>query len=110
MCVGAWVYQLNASMRPRLFTAEDALAGEFAMLGDRASMRPRLFTAEDVVDTPSVRAVEGCFNEAAAIHRGRPSNAGITSSRMAGFNEAAAIHRGRQRCALLETRRISRLQ
>ena len=41
------VKTLEASMRPRVFPAEDVLAQHLAHLGPRASMRPRVFPAED---------------------------------------------------------------
>ena len=37
----------RASMRPRVFPAEDAGAGAEGHQGHRASMRPRVFPAED---------------------------------------------------------------
>ena len=63
----------SASMRPRLFTAEDQRAARRGGVDDRASMRPRLFTAEDLNDRRGNLTLEYSFNEAAAIHRGRPA-------------------------------------
>ena len=60
----------RASMRPRVFPAEDN--GDERRVLDRggASMRPRVFPAEDMGSlTP--RSSPRCFNEAAGIPRGR---------------------------------------
>ena len=108
-----------ASMRPRVFPAED---GDHALLGRRrlgASMRPRVFPAEDPrAGAPTGPGTAG-FNEAAGIPRGRPAagpchclpiaasmrprvfpaeDAGTprtTTGAVLGFNEAAGIPRGR---------------
>ena len=40
-----------ASMRPRVFPAEDPEQGDQAPALAGASMRPRVFPAEDVIDT-----------------------------------------------------------
>ena len=39
----------RASMRPRVFPAEDAQHAELAAIGSVASMRPRVFPAEDLL-------------------------------------------------------------
>ena len=62
-----------ASMRPRVFPAEDpallvALPGELV-----ASMRPRVFPAEDCPCWTTAARRSTCFNEAAGIPRGRPN-------------------------------------
>ena len=59
-------------MRPRVFPAEDRLAGGRLAGGRGASMRPRVFPAEDVTNAGPRRAVIWSFNEAAGIPRGRP--------------------------------------
>ena len=65
-----------------------------------ASMRPRVFPAEDTeIAVPKAEAEARRFNEAAGIPRGRPPRQ--TTSHEAGgngFNEAAGIPRGRQDC------------
>ncbi len=38
----------------------------------------------------------GCFNEAAALHRGKPRTCIITWACSVRFNEAAALHRGKR--------------
>ena len=61
----------------------------------RASMRPRVFPAEDQPNTAARGCPRRSFNEAAGIPRGRPGSR-LWSSRIArGFNEAAGIPRGR---------------
>ena len=60
-----------ASMRPRVFPAEDS-AGRVAADGSRgASMRPRVFPAEDRATGHATASTCGRFNEAAGIPRGR---------------------------------------
>ena len=60
-----------ASMRPRLFTAENPAGGQTATARGHASMRPRLFTAENAGDLDRQQEESRCFNEAAALHRGK---------------------------------------
>ena len=61
-----------ASMRPRVFPAEDARRPERMRDENRASMRPRVFPAEDDSrNSPSKRRLKSGFNEAAGIPRGR---------------------------------------
>ena len=59
-------------MRPRVFPAEDHVAGHDVVLGYRASMRPRVFPAEDKHHMNSAHTSYVGFNEAAGIPRGRP--------------------------------------
>ena len=90
-----WFIFHFASMRPRVFPAEDAgnRAGDAVLL--RASMRPRVFPAEDEAG-PRVVVRSVRFNEAAGIPRGRP-RAGLNTRRTwRSFNEAAGIPRGRR--------------
>ena len=62
-----------ASMRPRVFPAEDFPGPVPAARPVAASMRPRVFPAEDLLRNRSIRrSIQGCFNEAAGIPRGRP--------------------------------------
>ena len=61
----------------------------------RASMRPRVFPAEDSWVTFRVRAIARCFNEAAGIPRGRRTAQACAKDSHARFNEAAGIPRGR---------------
>ena len=60
-----------------------------------ASMRPRVFPAEDAV--AAVVGVTGCrrFNEAAGIPRGRQGRFTSSPPSSSSFNEAAGIPRGR---------------
>ena len=63
-----------ASMRPRHYTAENSgkverTPGPTAYL---ASMRPRHYTAENDLVRAVHAMVEAGFNEAAALHRGKP--------------------------------------
>ena len=61
----------QASMRPRVFPAEDGAAERRAVRGADASMRPRVFPAEDESCRITSRRVAVRFNEAAGIPRGR---------------------------------------
>ena len=63
----------RASMRPRLFTAENRVLPPHQNPGPRASMRPRLFTAENHNHHYLRRERFFGFNEAAAFHRGEPA-------------------------------------
>ena len=85
----------QASMRPRLFAAEEPLLVGFPWHAADASMRPRLFAAEEpkVGDEYHIRAVG--FNEAAAFRRGRDEFLRKVVRKGHGFNEAAAFRRGR---------------
>ena len=63
---------LPASMRPRVFPAEDLLGPrQFALEYRGASMRPRVFPAEDLDRLRPVPVGLRRFNEAAGIPRGR---------------------------------------
>ena len=68
----ATTYICVASMRPRVFPAEDCAAAVQMRGIYGASMRPRVFPAEDAL--PVVAGVRRLsrFNEAAGIPRGRP--------------------------------------
>ena len=71
----------DASMRPRVFPAEDVLRARGVRLRREASMRPRVFPAEDVFNgTPHTAASVG-FNEAAGIPRGRRVLTAVWSGR-----------------------------
>ncbi len=59
-------------------------------------MRPRLFTAENEPQNCSRKQVFTCFNEAAALHRGKRQHILVPPDPAAGFNEAAALHRGKR--------------
>ena len=63
-----------ASMRPRVFPAEDLRQSLPARRLSNASMRPRVFPAEDVTIAGDAYSVWICFNEAAGIPRGRPGS------------------------------------
>ena len=86
--------RIEASMRPRLFTAENIDPGALDVAGSCASMRPRLFTAENNRRSNAACKYLGSFNEAAAFHRGEPSSTRTSWYRWCRFNEAAAFHRG----------------
>ena len=61
-----------------------------------ASMRPRVFPAEDVLGYRAMSAKWRSFNEAAGIPRGRHRHHSTSHSGASGFNEAAGIPRGRR--------------
>ncbi len=84
-----------ASMRPRVFPAEDAVPPALLAIDRTASMRPRVFPAEDGCKHPGRNM--GChrFNEAAGIPRGRPGQGCKHQRKHGRFNEAAGIPRGR---------------
>ena len=124
----------GASMRPRVFPAEDDRIRHRIVAPVQASMRPRVFPAED----PRKRVVHMLaskrFNEAAGIPRGRqaphvspvrqrhasmrprvfpaedssPRSASCRDS--AGFNEAAGIPRGRPAKVVALSDALRRLQ
>ena len=60
-----------ASMRPRVFPAEDAVMKLCKNCRHLASMRPRVFPAEDTRSFSSFSVILPRFNEAAGIPRGR---------------------------------------
>ena len=62
---------LRASMRPRVFPAEDMMPGSFPRWSRSASMRPRVFPAEDHPGRAEPCDLADRFNEAAGIPRGR---------------------------------------
>ena len=64
----------RASMRPRVFPAEDRDLVPGHRADAVASMRPRVFPAEDSGRDTGGVACSTCFNEAAGIPRGRPEN------------------------------------
>ena len=85
-----------ASMRPRVFPAEDRADVDIRPPQPLASMRPRVFPAEDVGCWRRSRARVRRFNEAAGIPRGRRRFDRMQRSVDDGFNEAAGIPRGRR--------------
>ena len=87
---------LLASMRPRVFPAEDLRRGGRGGFFDNASMRPRVFPAEDAPATCRPRRRTSRFNEAAGIPRGRPQSLQSLAWLQRRFNEAAGIPRGRR--------------
>ena len=84
-----------ASMRPRVFPAEDVVDRQVAQLVIHASMRPRVFPAEDGAGGRAGDRLPDRFNEAAGIPRGRPSLRRFPVEWHRRFNEAAGIPRGR---------------
>ena len=87
---------MQASMRPRVFPAEDQGAETDVLKALRASMRPRVFPAEDCRERSRRLSEKLRFNEAAGIPRGRPTIPASSSGYApACFNEAAGIPRGR---------------
>ena len=58
-------------------------------------MRPRVFPAEGHDHHLYIVLVDGRFNEAAGIPRGRRLPSGVLAGWTGGFNEAAGIPRGR---------------
>ncbi len=84
-----------ASMRPRVFPAEDQLGSAGPRLKAVASMRPRVFPAEDARSLTYAAARFSRFNEAAGIPRGRRRQSLSGRGSRPGFNEAAGIPRGR---------------
>ena len=85
----------TASMRPRVFPAEDPAVLVFPRVDQGASMRPRVFPAEDHPPVPRGAAGPPRFNEAAGIPRGRPGPEDYRMGQGRRFNEAAGIPRGR---------------
>ena len=61
-----------------------------------ASMRPRVFPAEDSRSSTLSLPASGSFNEAAGIPRGRHAGAPVPTPGAGSFNEAAGIPRGRR--------------
>ena len=87
-----------ASMRPQHITAENDGAGDDVAALRRASMRPQHITAENEVTMVLPKMRDGCFNEAAAYHCGKPGTFHSGQRRsIYGFNEAAAYHCGKHR-------------
>ena len=92
-----WIQSACASMRPRVFPAEDA--SQHATRADNpisASMRPRVFPAEDSGLADLLPESASGFNEAAGIPRGRPTMPVVLQTVTNRFNEAAGIPRGRR--------------
>ena len=71
---------LRASMRPRVFPAEDAKSHGIHLWSKQASMRPRVFPAEDGSWRRRTRTAAR-FNEAAGIPRGRLASSPSLSAR-----------------------------
>ena len=86
----------HASMRPRVFPAEDRRHVVGLPPVVQASMRPRVFPAEDSGDRLAHTARRSGFNEAAGIPRGRLLRHCRLHCGCRGFNEAAGIPRGRR--------------
>ena len=85
-----------ASMRPRHYTAENEGAQAERVNLDDASMRPRHYTAENPYTGGRSEKLRTRFNEAAALHRGKPARWSCFPARKRTcFNEAAALHRGK---------------
>ena len=85
----------QASMRPRLITAENKRPHVACRRSGGASMRPRLITAENIRRRPGRPPRAARFNEAAAHHRGERAPREPAAPRPpCRFNEAAAHHRG----------------
>ena len=127
---------VGASMRPRHYTAENpSTLLSTAPCQSLASMRPRHYTAENATRPPTRSTRCTCFNEAAALHRGKPSarhgalgrrplasmrprhytaeNERSASARCeppARFNEAAALHRGKLRNVATDMVALAALQ
>ena len=64
---------------------------------EHASMRPRHYTAENSRMRCRRSPTSTGFNEAAALHRGKPPFMPAFGSPLTCFNEAAALHRGKHR-------------
>ncbi len=77
---------------------------------ERASMRPRLFTAENQQAHQVRRSKVGCFNEAAALHRGKQASLRWRMVGASSFNEAAALHRGKPAVEIREVSYSVQLQ
>ena len=58
-------------------------------------MRPRHYTAENPSRALAAHHLPHGFNEAAALHRGKPGHASTFMGANTSFNEAAALHRGK---------------
>ena len=87
----------GASMRPRVFPAEDRAITPADVSPGCASMRPRVFPAEDPALAQCLVEYFAGFNEAAGIPRGRRRIGRRGRYRVRRFNEAAGIPRGRHR-------------
>ena len=75
-----------------------------------ASMRPRVFPAEDAEADAVLEAAARRFNEAAGIPRGRRLLCRCPCLATSGFNEAAGIPRGRRAARRSASRLASQLQ
>ena len=92
-----YLCEIWASMRPRVFPAEDP--------GHLGVMQHVGLGFNEAAGIPRgrriTRSINGCcsecFNEAAGIPRGRRIPRGIHRAKRRRFNEAAGIPRGRQR-------------
>ena len=84
-----------ASMRPPEFTGGNVVRPDDCHRPLKASMRPPEFTGGNPMGTGAPdRLGAGGFNEAAGIHRRKPSSCGCQLFHASlGFNEAAGIHR-----------------
>ena len=83
-------------MRPRHYTAENVGIARGRIVVLPASMRPRHYTAENAASLAGADAAASGFNEAAALHRGKPVRRSATGGGCTWrFNEAAALHRGK---------------
>ena len=58
-------------MRPRHYTAENEKPDTASSTLPEASMRPRHYTAENQCSSSPPKPLPSCFNEAAALHRGK---------------------------------------
>ena len=58
-------------------------------------MRPRHYAAENPWWDPQSSPTRPCFNEAAALRRGKPGHLATRTAEFHGFNEAAALRRGK---------------
>ena len=91
-------HRLDASMRPPEFTGGNRLLQLAIPAATGASMRPPEFTGGNIRQRLKSRPHTSRFNEAAGIHRRKPSRGAPRSCiRGRGFNEAAGIHRRKPR-------------
>ena len=84
-------------MRPRVSPRKTDVQNDVETANLAASMRPRVFPAEDRRPGAPWRRGPRRFNEAAGIPRGRLHQGVPTSNGRWSFNEAAGIPRGRRR-------------
>ena len=88
-----WTERVGASMRPPEFTGGNPAGVRTHGYARLASMRPPEFTGGNRCSWCGTDSRSWSFNEAAGIHRRKPSTRRTTRPPGTCFNEAAGIHR-----------------